>query len=331
MYQAVFTNAAGSITTAAATLTVTTPFTLSLSNPSVLEFRPIGTPVGTFSSMEAGSGHTFTYSLVSGAGSTDNASFTLGGSNGDQLLTQDAFNATAQATYSIRVQTTDEANHSIQQAFTITVTADPNLSYANRTLKVLPTAGNNTFTFTASATGQHTMTLNGVTLAIDTTSVDTINFASGGGGDTVTLTGVNQGNDFAEFYPHIARFAAIGNAYTVNVGNAKNITVTSSGPNSLTYFHTSDTYTGSPLFSEASDGSTYTNTANGFVHNDCFGTGSTSKANLTTSTIGADEYGGVPTFSFVQGPNDSYDCYAVGFAQAFGTAGGNTTRKPSWA
>ena len=39
---------------------------------------------------------------------------------------------------------------------------------------------------------------------------------------------------------------------------------------------------------------------------------------------GADEYGGVPDFSFVQGPNDSYDDYAVGFAKVYGNANGNT-------
>ena len=107
------------------------------------------------------------------------------------------------------------------------------------------------------------------------------------------------------------------------MGNVANITVNSSG-NSLTYFHTSDTYTGKPLFSSATDGSTYDNVANGFQHNDCFATGTTAIAHLSTSASGADEFGGVPAFSFVQGPSDSYDCYAVGFVQVTGSPNGNT-------
>ena len=166
------------------------------------------------------------------------------------------------------------------------------------------------------------MTLNGQSLAVDVASVNTINY-HGSGSDTVTLTGL--GNDFAELYPTAVRLAAPGNAYTVNVSNSKTITVNSSGTNSLTYFHTGDTYTGSPLFSSASDGATYTITAKGFRHNDCFAMGATAVANLTTAATGADEYGGVPAFSFVQGPNDSYDDYAVGFAKVYGSANGNTS------
>ena len=45
-------------------------------------------------------GDTFTYSLVSGTGSTDNASFTI---SGNQLLTAASFDFEAKNSYSIRV------------------------------------------------------------------------------------------------------------------------------------------------------------------------------------------------------------------------------------
>ena len=43
------------------------------------ENQPAGTAVGSFSTTDSNGGDTFTYTLVSGAGSSDNASFTIGG------------------------------------------------------------------------------------------------------------------------------------------------------------------------------------------------------------------------------------------------------------
>ena len=62
--------------------------TLTLSSTSVAELRAAGTTVGAFQASEPGTNHTFTYALVSGAGSTDNGSFVV---SGNQLLTADAF------------------------------------------------------------------------------------------------------------------------------------------------------------------------------------------------------------------------------------------------
>lgn len=84
---------------------------------------PVGTLVGTFSSTDANSGDTFTYSLVSGAGDADNASFSI---TGDQLQTAAVFDSNVKTSYAIRVRTTDNGvgNLFFEQAFTITVTAN---------------------------------------------------------------------------------------------------------------------------------------------------------------------------------------------------------------
>jgi len=64
--------------------------------------------------------NTFTYTLVSGIGSTDNASFTIDGST---LKTAASFNFEANSSYSIRVRSTDQGSLSTEKVFTITVTA----------------------------------------------------------------------------------------------------------------------------------------------------------------------------------------------------------------
>ncbi len=65
------------------TITVTpvndAPSDLSLTNSSVKEKLAIGTVVGLFGSVDIDSVNPFTYSLVSGDGSNDNARFTIVG------------------------------------------------------------------------------------------------------------------------------------------------------------------------------------------------------------------------------------------------------------
>ena len=59
-----------------------------------------------------------TYSLVSGTGSADNASFTI---DGNSLKTATTYNASLKSTYTIRVRTTDQNGLSFESNFTIAV------------------------------------------------------------------------------------------------------------------------------------------------------------------------------------------------------------------
>jgi VCBS repeat-containing protein len=105
------------------TITVTdvnsAPTALNLSNNSVAENSSVGTAVGTLTTDDPNSGDTFTYSLVSGEGDTDNAAFTI---VGDQLLVNSALDFETKNTYSIRIRTTDQGGLSTEQVFTISVT-----------------------------------------------------------------------------------------------------------------------------------------------------------------------------------------------------------------
>jgi gliding motility-associated-like protein len=95
-----------------------TPTGLLLSHDTVSENRPVGTLVGTFSTDDPDSKDTHSYSLVSGIGSLDNASFAI---SGDQLFTNEVFLANDQNIYQIRVRSTDNGGLWIEERFVIYV------------------------------------------------------------------------------------------------------------------------------------------------------------------------------------------------------------------
>jgi len=95
------------------------PTDIALSANTVAENLVINTVVGTLSTSDADPGDTFTYSLVSGAGSTDNASFNI---SGNSLRTSAVFNYETKNSYSIRVRTTDAGSLYFEKVFTILVT-----------------------------------------------------------------------------------------------------------------------------------------------------------------------------------------------------------------
>jgi Ca2+-binding RTX toxin-like protein len=95
------------------------PTDIGLSNTTVGENLPVDTAVGTFSSTDPDPDNTFTYSLVSGDGDTDNARFSMAGGT---LQTATVFDYEAQSSYSIRVRTTDQGGLSYEKVFTISIT-----------------------------------------------------------------------------------------------------------------------------------------------------------------------------------------------------------------
>ena len=92
------------------------PTDITLVGSTVPETASIGTAVGTFETSDPDSGDTFTYSLISGAGSTNNDGFRV---SGNALQTNATF--VSSGIQSIRVRSTDQGGLSCEQAFTITV------------------------------------------------------------------------------------------------------------------------------------------------------------------------------------------------------------------
>jgi len=88
---------------------------------SVAENQPVGTTVGTLSTVDPDAGGTFTYSLVAGMGSADNGQFTISGA---LLKTAAVFDyeLMTKKSYSIRIRSTDQGGLYKEKMFTIGVT-----------------------------------------------------------------------------------------------------------------------------------------------------------------------------------------------------------------
>ncbi len=142
-----FTVAAGSttgtisVTTPVGTATSTGSFTvitnqaptaLDLAPQSVAENTGANAVVGDFTTTDPDAADTFTYSLVSGAGATDNGLVNI---SGTQVRITASPDYETQASYAIRVRTTDQDGLFTEQPFTISVTnvneAATNLTLSN--------------------------------------------------------------------------------------------------------------------------------------------------------------------------------------------------------
>ena len=94
------------------------PTDIDLSSNSVDENEDSGTAVGTLSTTDPDYGDTFTYSLVSGTGDTDNVSFAI---SGDELQTAESFDFETKNSYSVRIRTTDSGGFTYEEAFNVSV------------------------------------------------------------------------------------------------------------------------------------------------------------------------------------------------------------------
>ena len=146
----------------------TAPTGISLSANSINENVTANTIVGTLSSTDANTGDTFTYTLIAGAGDTDNSAFNI---SGNSLKINNSPDFETKSSYSVRIRTTDQAGLFFEQQFNISILnvneAPTNLAIsantinenvaANSTVGTLNTTdpdNGNTFTYSlASGTG----------------------------------------------------------------------------------------------------------------------------------------------------------------------------------
>jgi large repetitive protein len=139
------------------------PTDLLLSTTSVPESTPTNTAIGRFTTQDPDNDTSFSYELVSGPDSTDNATFRI---TGDQLYLNAVPDFETQPTYSIRVQTTDSVGLSFEKVFTLSVTnrneAPTSLTLTGNTVAENSPAGTVIGTFTTQdpdASDAHTYTL----------------------------------------------------------------------------------------------------------------------------------------------------------------------------
>lgn len=139
------------------------PTNLVISGTNVAENLSAGTVIGGFATQDPDAANTFTYALAAGTGGTDNASFTVSGTN---LLTAAAFNYETKSNYSIRIQSADNGGLTTQFVFAIQV-ASVNEKPTNIVLSTATVAENSTnFSAVGSFTTQDTDFTNAFTYAL---------------------------------------------------------------------------------------------------------------------------------------------------------------------
>ncbi|MEQ9300982.1 MAG: cadherin domain-containing protein [Cyclobacteriaceae bacterium] len=94
------------------------PTDLSLSATAINENNAVGDAIGSLSTEDQDVDDTFDYVLVAGDGDTDNAAFSIAGS---QLIANVPFNFEEQDTYSIRIETTDSGDETFEKQLSISI------------------------------------------------------------------------------------------------------------------------------------------------------------------------------------------------------------------
>ena len=155
-----------------------TPTNIALNKNTLAENLPPGTVVGALATTDLDAQDTFTYSLVTGAGSTDNSQFRIVGT---QLRARFAFDYESQDVYQIRVQTTDSEGLSVQKRFLIQVDNLP------EPLLVTGTAGSDVISLTQPDSAHVRVTINGAGADYLSRDISSITIDAADGSDTVSL------------------------------------------------------------------------------------------------------------------------------------------------
>ncbi|KOF04213.1 hypothetical protein OB69_01410, partial [Roseivirga seohaensis subsp. aquiponti] len=95
------------------------PTELFINNTSIEENNEVGDEIGQLTTADQDAGDTHSYTLVSGSGDTDNASFEI---VGNKLAAKSSFDFEAKASYSVRIKATDVGGLSFEDNFIITIT-----------------------------------------------------------------------------------------------------------------------------------------------------------------------------------------------------------------
>ncbi|MEE1944980.1 MBG domain-containing protein [Pedobacter sp. KR3-3] len=156
------------------------PTNIILTGVTLYENRPAGTNAGSLSSTSDDPSATFTYSLVSGAGDTDNALFAIAGTNVNTTASLDFEN---KASYSIRVKSITQFGLSLEKVLTIA------LSDVNE-VPTLAAINNVTHCYTTVA---QTVALSGISAGPETTQTTTISVTSNNAALFESLTATKNG------------------------------------------------------------------------------------------------------------------------------------------
>jgi hypothetical protein len=147
------------------------PTNITLSATAINENVAANSTVGTLSTTDPDVGNSFTYTLVAGSGSTDNASFNISASS---LRITSSPDFETKNSYSVRVRTTDQSGLFFEKAFTITIinvcevvaaTSQTNVSCnggSNGSATVTPSGGQVPYSYSWAPSGGTAATATGL-------------------------------------------------------------------------------------------------------------------------------------------------------------------------
>ena len=196
------------------TVTVTVnvaPSDIALANSSIDENNAVNDVIGGLSATDANTSDTHTYSLVAGTGDTDNASFTISGSD---LVAAAVFDYETKSTYSVRIAVDDGKGGTFEKAFALTVTDVMNASQTI-TFGALAavTSGGASFELTATASS-------GLPVSYSSSDVSVASVS----GSTVTIVGTGTTDITASQAGDIDYAAATDVTQSLVVKQAQTIT-----------------------------------------------------------------------------------------------------------
>ena len=177
---------------AAMTVTITdandAPTAISTTALELAENEAIGAVIGQFSSADEDAQDSHTYTLVSGEGDTDNASFEF---DGVDLKAKESFNFETKSSYSIRVQSSDGRGGTIASQFTVNVTNVLEVELRTESSLTVPTIAmgeTKTVELVLNNDGEDVLEITSITFPDAYTGSFTKASIAGGGSKTLIIT-----------------------------------------------------------------------------------------------------------------------------------------------
>ena len=179
-------------TTQAWTVTVTVnlvPSDIALANSTIAENNAVNDVIGVLSTTDGNTSDTHTYSLVAGTGGTDNASFSISGSN---LVAAVVFDHEMKSAYSVRIAADDGNGGTFAKAFALTINNVPDLTQTITfgTLAAV-TFGGSSFGLAATASSTLNVSYSSSDFSVVSVAGNMVTIVGAG---TTTITASQAGN-----------------------------------------------------------------------------------------------------------------------------------------
>jgi hypothetical protein len=199
---------AAGLTANAVSPTGAAPSDISLTPSSIAEDAPSGSIVGVLTTVDADASDSFIYALVGGAGSVDNAAFTISGAS---LHTAAPLDVESKSSYAIRVRSTDSGGQIFEKPLTITIT----------NVDEMPVAVNDSATVTEDSSA------NAIDVLANDTDVDAgpklVASVTQPAHGTVAITGAGTG---LTYQPDANYAGGDSFSYTLNGGSIATVSIT---------------------------------------------------------------------------------------------------------